>query len=143
MQTVVERFWAKVAKGDGCWNWTASTVGGYGSFWSTGSRRAHRFSWELHSGPVPAGLFVCHRCDNRQCVRPDHLFLGTPSDNITDCSRKGRLFLSRTIPRAVRDAANARLRATGRKPSRQMARDLGIAWSSLKRIAASTKEVAQ
>jgi uncharacterized protein (DUF433 family) len=51
---------------------------------------AHRISWELHFGPIPAGMNVCHHCDVRHCVRPDHLFVGTHVDNMQDCLRKGR-----------------------------------------------------
>lgn len=87
------RFFAKVAKGDGCWLWTGATHrNGYGSFKLRGGRqvRAHRFSWELARGPVPDGLSVLHRCDNRRCVRPEHLFVGTQRENLSDMVAKGR-----------------------------------------------------
>jgi hypothetical protein len=86
------RFWSKVKKSNDCWTWTAAKVRGYGIIRIAGKDyRAHRVSWELSYGPIPAGMFVCHRCDNPSCVRPDHLFLGTPMDNQVDARQKGRL----------------------------------------------------
>lgn len=88
-----DRFWAKVQKTDNCWLWTgARNELGYGSFGIAGRRTelAHRASWRLSAGEIPAGLLVCHHCDNPPCVRPDHLFLGTNQDNVADQIAKGR-----------------------------------------------------
>lgn len=87
-----DRFWSKVEKTDTCWEWTAATMHGYGVFGVGDNRyqRAHRFSWEMHFGPIENGLWVLHKCDNPLCVRPDHLFLGTHQDNMNDAQRKGR-----------------------------------------------------
>lgn len=112
----VERFWRKVQKqgGDGCWLWTAGKRDfGYGQFhWFTSAGeyttgRAHRFSWELHHGPIPKELCVLHTCDVPACVRPDHLWLGTRADNHRDMDAKGRR-ARQVIRRGVRNA-NAKL----------------------------------
>jgi hypothetical protein len=92
--TLEERFWDKVEKSDGCWNWTASCNGpGYGQIRPGGCGNqllAHRVSWEIHHGPIPDGLCVLHDCDNPPCVNPAHLFLGTKGDNTRDMHAKGR-----------------------------------------------------
>jgi hypothetical protein len=88
----IARFWSRVRKGDDCWEWLGRTsTNGYGAVWADKrDRRAHRVAWELVNGPIPDGLYVCHHCDNKRCVRPDHLFIGTATDNMQDALRKGR-----------------------------------------------------
>jgi len=83
------RFWEKVDKGSNneCWNWLASQNGhGYGQICDgfCGIVSAHRISWEIHFGPIPEGKLVLHKCDNKRCVNPNHLYLGTQSDNRRD-----------------------------------------------------------
>lgn len=87
------RFWSRVEKTDGCWNWTGDrSDDGYGRICIRGRRVcfAHRVSWEMHNGSIPEGMCVLHRCDNPRCVRPDHLFVGTREDNAKDRDAKWR-----------------------------------------------------
>jgi hypothetical protein len=93
---IISRFWVKVDKNtaDQCWNWKGCiTSGGYGGFRfhaKDGEMGAHRASWIINFGDIPDGMWVLHRCDNRKCVNPNHLFLGTHQDNVDDMMTKGR-----------------------------------------------------
>jgi hypothetical protein len=88
----IDWFMAHVKRSDGCWEWVGwRDSKGYGGIVIKGKKvGAHRQSWELFVGTIPAGLFVLHQCDNPPCVRPEHLFLGTHRDNMDDMIRKRR-----------------------------------------------------
>lgn len=91
-----EKFWSMVTKTDGCWIWNGSKQkSGHGCVQIASTKiasTAHRVAWVLTNGPVPKGMDVCHNCpggDNPACVRPDHMFIGTRSDNVQDSIKKG------------------------------------------------------
>ena len=93
---VEERFWRQVKKTPGCWEWMGKSKDhrGYGQIGMGGKgakqELVHRFSYTLHKGQIPDGLVVMHACDNPRCVNPDHLSVGTKSENTLDAVRKGR-----------------------------------------------------
>lgn len=91
-QNPERRIWPKVTKTDGCWLWTgAKNRWGYGNILYKGRiYLAHRAVYEITVNPIPSKLNLLHRCDNRACVRPDHMFLGTILDNVRDMHEKGR-----------------------------------------------------
>ena len=144
---LIDRFWSRVDKSGDCWVWTAATTnGGYGVIRDTGRNgkiiRAHRLSWELHNGPIPAGIEVCHRCDNPPCVNPAHLFLGTHQDNVTDTVNKGRA--SGGAPRGslhpkakLTEAQVLDIRAAhaaGAASQRQLARKYGVDRKAIQQV---------
>lgn len=149
----IERFWEKVRKTDDCWLWVAGTTkAGYGMFHPSHgvSAYAHRYSWELEHGPIPAGMHVCHHCDTPPCVRPDHLFLGSEADNLADMVRKGRhhgnTWHDRMPERVARgerhggaklkvsDVLDIRARLAAGEQTTEVARLYGISHSSISMI---------
>ena len=140
-QPIVARFWARVRKTDACWWWTGTVSARYGQISlghpsTPGAKRwrAHRFSWELHFGPIPDGLVVCHRCDNPLCVNPHHLFLGTQAENVHDSSRKGRKNAWGLQKLNADDVRVIRQQAARGLPQKAIARAFGIARNTVSGI---------
>lgn len=130
-----ERFWKAVAKGDACWEWTGYTkADGYGRLMLHFGKKpkcvtAHRFSYALHNGAIPKGQNVLHRCDNRSCVNPSHLFLGTQSDNLRDAVKKGRAPGAKLTPDEV-----AEIRSRLPMKLREISEEYGISMAQAHNI---------
>ena len=119
-----------VPKSSGCIEWSKSkTNAGYGQIMVGGRggkmMAAHRVAWELKHGPIPDGLFVCHSCDNKGCVNPDHMFLGSYKDNVDDMVRKGRQKRGR-VSRA--DVEQLRAASNLKEMARYLGVPYGLAW---------------
>ena len=138
MSPMVERFWTKVDRAAGCWEWRASRSRGYGQLYARDGRmeKAHRVSWEIHNGPVPEGLFVLHRCDNRGCVNPNHLFLGDSRANIEDMyiKRQVRFVVASAAKLSVKDVKEIRRRLCRGDPQGRIAEDLGVCQATVSHI---------
>lgn len=135
----------------GCWVWVAS-IGqyGYGQLgWKEGESmkwgRAHRVAYELYVGPVPKGVHVLHRCDNRRCVNPDHLFLGNHAENMRDMAAKGRrkgiAFGARNGNAKLIDADVLEIRSSYHRGTLQrvIAQRFGVSRATVSRVIATWK----
>lgn len=128
------RFWRHVQKSDGCWLWNGSTASkGYGAAYISARCYpfvriyAHRFSWILANGAdIPADREICHRCDVPLCVNPEHLFLGTSSDNARDAFSKGRRRSCAVSPLTVEQRDELRRLVAAGKTQAEVGRLFGI-----------------
>ena len=143
-----ERFWNHVnpSSAEECWEWQgAPTPCGYGRLRcgihsNSTNVPAHRVSWEIHFGPIPDGLFVCHICDNPICVNPAHLFLGTAVDNVADMDAKGRRGTydhTRSSPLTANDVREIRRRFAIGERQAVMAIEYGVSPNTVHRIVRS------
>lgn len=143
-----QRFWEKVDKKspDECWKWLSHiTPAGYGNFslkLDDGKfhvASAHRVSYELTYGDIPSGMEVCHTCDNRACVNPNHLFLGTQADNMKDMKSKNRQTGGIKNPRAKLTEESVRemrrLYSEGMS-YKELAKKFSICWASVHNVVA-------
>ena len=147
---IAERFWEKVRKTNQCWIWEgARNRLGYGEIGMNGKVcKAHRVAWELVNGEIPPQKMICHACDNPQCVRPEHLFLGDGVINMQDAQKKGRLATGSKNGRHTKPYATARgernglsklseddvlqvLRLKGKETAKAVGRNFGVSDKSI------------
>ncbi len=145
LRSLGDRLWSKVNRGavTDCWPWSGS-IGkdGYGRISvDLKPQLAHRVAYELSTGISPGELFVCHRCDNPPCCNPDHLFLGTSQDNVSDMVRKGRGFdgsgIGEDCPRAILNEDDVRSIRKARSqgvPTGQLAARYGVCASAIRAV---------
>jgi hypothetical protein len=132
----IERFWLRVEKTESCWNWLGSTEkDGYGRLDIKYKHyRAHVFSWTLHNGPVPDGLFICHKCNNRRCVNPDHLYAGTPKENAIDTMRSGNCAVGEGNGNSQLNETSVKAILNDERPYGKIAKDYGTTETTIYNI---------
>lgn len=140
-----DRFLSKTKRAGSCLEWQAyRDKAGYGGYNLEGKTcSAHRASWRIFKGDIPPGMHVLHRCDNRCCVNPDHLFLGTHKDNMDDMTRKGRRVRGELNgPSKLREEeviVIRRLSASYSWSERKIARQFGVSRSCINGITSGRK----
>lgn len=135
----IARFENKIEKQEnGCWLWLGKLSSGYGRIAFKGVvRGSHRFFYILYKGEIPEGMYVCHACDVRNCVNPDHLWLGTAKDNAQDMAKKGRQSCGiGTKGRKVKHTEETKLKMsktrTGMKHAKETKLKIGLAHKGMK-----------
>lgn len=134
--SLAERLWSRVHKTDGCWLWTGyADADDYGQFrFNYRKYAAHRVAYELTYGPIPDGLWVLHHCDTPRCCRPDHLWLGTNTENTADKVSKGRQAIGES--NGAKRLSEAQVREIRRRhadgiPLRALGREFGVTKSAI------------
>lgn len=136
---IQERFWAKIVRAkEGCWDWRgAKHPHGYGLLFRKRGERpaaAHRLSYEIHFGPIPPNMRVCHRCDNPPCNNPEHLFLGTAKDNTRDMIEKGRVARGERIASAKLSASDVLRIRSDTRTQKAIAADYGVRRQTISKL---------